>query len=90
MTEIREEGLLRFSKDNKKLDSNTNLRLNFKKFESYRKIDLLPTNEAEIKSLKSYLDRESDTVILLIFRYPTLFHLNTLKSISRSEENKFI
>ena len=52
---------------------------------SYRSPGQLP-RESEVRSLKIYVDKKYETVILPIFGVPVPFHIATLKNISSSIE----
>ena len=52
---------------------------------SYRNPGQLP-RESEVRSLKIYVDKKYETVILPIFGVPVPFHIATLKNISSSIE----
>jgi nucleosome binding factor SPN SPT16 subunit len=72
--------------------ANANVELNggdekkFKKFESYRRDEQLP---ARAKDLIVYVDTKASTVILPIMGRPVPFHINTIKSVSKSDEGEY-
>ena len=58
----------------------------FKKFESYRREEQLPS---KIKDLVVYVDTKASTVILPIMGRPVPFHINTIKNVSKSDEGEY-
>lgn len=58
----------------------------FKRFESYKREDQLPTR---VKNMEIVVDTKNSTVILPIMGRPVPFHINTIKNASKSDENDF-
>lgn len=58
----------------------------FKKFESYRRDEQLPPRA---KDLVVYVDTKASTVILPIMGRPVPFHINAIKSVSKSDEGEY-
>jgi nucleosome binding factor SPN SPT16 subunit len=58
----------------------------FKKFESYRREEQMPS---KIRDLVVYVDTKASTVILPIMGRPVPFHINTIKSVSKSDEGEY-
>ncbi|KAK4934442.1 FACT complex subunit spt16, partial [Elasticomyces elasticus] len=58
----------------------------FKKFESYKREGQLPPR---IKDMVVYVDVKAITVILPIMGRPVPFHINTIKSVSKSDEGEY-
>ncbi|KAF2220252.1 FACT complex subunit spt16 [Elsinoe ampelina] len=55
----------------------------FKKFESYKQPNMLPTR---IKDLTIIVDVKSNSVIVPIMGRPVPFHINTIKNVSQTQE----
>ena len=55
---------------------------------SYKTPGLLP-KESEVKSLKIYVDKKYETVILPVFGVPVPFHIAMIKNISSSKEGDY-
>ncbi len=55
---------------------------------SYRSAGQLP-RENEVKTLKIYVDKKYETVIMPIFGVPVPFHIATVKNISQSVEGDY-
>ncbi|KAM5539042.1 hypothetical protein V8D89_007265 [Ganoderma adspersum] len=58
----------------------------WKRFQSYKGEAALPR---EVESLRIYIDRKSQTVVLPIHGYAVPFHINTIKNVSKNEEAEF-
>ena len=58
----------------------------FKKFESYKRDNQLP---ARVKDMIVWVDTKASTVILPIMGRPVPFHINTIKSVSKSDEGEY-
>ncbi|CAO1629005.1 unnamed protein product [Parajaminaea phylloscopi] len=58
----------------------------FKKFESYKRPELLPTKAAELRVM---LDVRNSTILLPIYGFAVPFHINTLKNLSKSDEGEY-
>ncbi|ETN46105.1 uncharacterized protein HMPREF1541_00289 [Cyphellophora europaea CBS 101466] len=78
------EGLEKYSEATGGLDGDNEKK--FKKFESYRRDEQLP---ARAKDLIVYVDTKASTVILPIMGRPVPFHINTIKSVSKSDEGEY-
>ncbi|KDN52765.1 putative SPT16-general chromatin factor [Tilletiaria anomala UBC 951] len=80
----QEEGLARFAEDGAG-EEKQNGKV-WKKFESYKREDRLPSKTQDLKIL---LDRSARSVILPIYGYAVPFHINTIKNVSKSEEGEW-
>lgn len=58
----------------------------FKKFESYKRDNQLPSR---VKDMTVWIDSKSHTVLLPIMGRPVPFHINTIKSVSKSDEGEY-
>ena len=58
----------------------------FKKFESYKRDNQLPTR---VKDMIVWVDTRASTVLLPIMGRPVPFHINTIKSVSKSDEGSY-
>jgi nucleosome binding factor SPN SPT16 subunit len=58
----------------------------FKKFESYKRENQLPT---KIKDMIVWVDTKASTVILPIMGRPVPFHINTIKNVSKNDEGEY-
>ena len=58
----------------------------FKRFESYKRDTQLPT---KVKDLIVWVDLKASTVIIPIMGRPVPFHINTIKSVSKSDEGQY-
>lgn len=58
----------------------------FKKFESYKRDNQLPVR---VKDMIVWVDTKASTVILPIMGRPVPFHINTIKSVSKSDEGEY-
>lgn len=58
----------------------------FKRFESYKRDNQLPSR---VKDLVVWVDAKASTVILPIMGRPVPFHINTIKSVSKSDEGEY-
>jgi nucleosome binding factor SPN SPT16 subunit len=58
----------------------------FKKFESYKRDNQLPPR---IKDMIVWVDTKASTIILPIMGRPVPFHINTIKSVSKSDEGEY-
>lgn len=59
------------------------------KFESYRKDTSLPKEISDGGSLKIFVDRRNETVILPIYSLAVPFHINTIKNITKNDEGDY-
>lgn len=80
----QKEGLEKYAKA--KVGPNGNTEKQFKKFESYKRDNQLP---ARVKDMIVWVDTKASTVILPIMGRPVPFHINTIKSVSRSDEGEY-
>lgn len=67
-------------------DQNGTAQKQFKKFESYKRDNQLPTR---VKDMIVWVDTKASTVILPIMGRPVPFHINTIKSVSKSDEGEY-
>lgn len=58
----------------------------FKKFESYKRAELIPPKAAELRVM---LDIRYSTILLPIYGFAVPFHINTLKNLSKSDEGEY-
>ncbi|EMD38571.1 hypothetical protein CERSUDRAFT_113749 [Gelatoporia subvermispora B] len=58
----------------------------WKRFQSYKGEAGLPR---EAESLRIYVDRKSQTIILPIHGFAVPFHINTIKNVSKNDEGEF-
>ncbi|KAI8911514.1 FACT complex subunit-domain-containing protein [Gorgonomyces haynaldii] len=83
--ERQAEGLRRFSGETD--GKSEQVEQVFRKFESYRKDTQMPKSIADLRII---VDRRTETVILPIYGQAVPFHLNTLKNVSKSDEQDFV
>ncbi|KAF9885437.1 FACT complex subunit spt16 [Aspergillus nanangensis] len=67
-------------------DENGVTQKKFKRFESYKRDNQLPTR---VKDLTIYVDQKASTVIVPIMGRPVPFHINTIKNASKSDEGEY-
>lgn len=77
-------GLERYSQV--KGDSNGVVQKKFKRFESYKRDNQLPSR---VKDLVIVVDQKAATVVLPIMGRPVPFHINTIKNASHTDEGDF-
>ncbi|BFZ55603.1 FACT complex subunit spt16 [Savitreella phatthalungensis] len=82
---LQDEGLRRFPDGSSA--SNGNQQAAFKKFESYKRESQLPPT---VNSLRLVVDQRNQTVIVPVFGRPVPFHINTIKSVSKTEEGESV
>ncbi|KAH9951270.1 FACT complex subunit SPT16 [Amylocystis lapponica] len=58
----------------------------WKRFQSYKGEAALPK---ETESLRIYVDKKSQTIILPIHGFAVPFHINTIKNVSKNDEGEF-
>jgi nucleosome binding factor SPN SPT16 subunit len=80
----QKEGLEKYSEATG--DQNGIAQKQFKKFESYKRDNQLP---ARVKDMIVWVDIKASTVILPIMGRPVPFHINTIKSVSKSGEGDY-
>ncbi|OOF96217.1 hypothetical protein ASPCADRAFT_207592 [Aspergillus carbonarius ITEM 5010] len=78
------EGLDRFAGTTG--DDNGVTQKKFKRFESYKRDNQLPTR---VKDLTVYVDQKASTIIVPIMGRPVPFHINTIKNASKSDEGEY-
>lgn len=78
------EGLDRFAGTTG--DENGIAQKKFKRFESYKRDNQLPT---KVKDLTIYVDHKASTVIVPVMGRPVPFHINTIKNASKSDEGEY-
>ncbi|PWY68043.1 FACT complex subunit spt16 [Aspergillus heteromorphus CBS 117.55] len=83
-TKKTKEGLDRFAGTTG--DDNGVTQKKFKRFESYKRDNQLPT---KVKDLIVYVDQKAATVIVPIMGRPVPFHINTIKNASKSDEGEY-
>ena len=80
----QQEGLERYSEATG--DQNGVAQKKFKRFESYKRDNQLPSR---VKDLAILVDSKAATVLLPIMGRPVPFHINTIKNASKSDEGEF-
>lgn len=80
----QQQGLERFAEATGALNGEDEKK--FKKFESYKRDTQLPVR---VKDMIVYVDVKAATVILPIMGRPVPFHINTIKSVSKSDEGEY-
>ncbi|OJK03321.1 hypothetical protein ASPACDRAFT_76395 [Aspergillus aculeatus ATCC 16872] len=83
-TKKTKEGMDRFAGTTG--DENGVTHKKFKRFESYKRDNQLPT---KVKDLTIYVDHKASTVIVPIMGRPVPFHINTIKNASKSDEGEY-
>jgi Xaa-Pro aminopeptidase len=83
-TKKTKEGLDRFAGTTG--DDNGVTQKKFKRFESYKRDNQLPT---KVRDLTIYVDHKASTVIVPIMGRPVPFHINTIKNASKSDEGEY-
>ncbi|GIK02644.1 FACT complex subunit spt16 [Aspergillus viridinutans] len=83
-TKKTKEGLDRFAGTTG--DDNGVTQKRFKRFESYKRDNQLPT---KVRDLTVYVDQKASTVIVPIMGRPVPFHINTIKNASKSDEGEY-
>ncbi|XHG08082.1 FACT complex subunit spt16 [Aspergillus wentii] len=83
-TKKTKEGLDRFAGTTG--DENGVTQKKFKRFESYKRDNQLPT---KVKDLSVYVDHKASTIIVPIMGRPVPFHINTIKNASKSDEGEY-
>ena len=68
-------------------DQNGVAKKKFKRFESYKRSDQLPSRA---KDLSVFVDTKNSTLILPIMGRPVPFHINTVKNASTTHEGEFV
>ncbi|TFK55027.1 FACT complex subunit SPT16 [Heliocybe sulcata] len=58
----------------------------WKRFQSYKGEIALPK---EVESLRIYVDRKTQTVILPVYGFAVPFHINTIKNVSKNDEGDY-
>lgn len=80
----QEEGLRKYADDEG--EGGHDKGKTFKKFESYKRAELIPTKAQDLKVM---VDIRNSTLILPIYGFAVPFHINTLKNVSKNEEGEF-
>ncbi|KAF2132040.1 SPT16-domain-containing protein [Dothidotthia symphoricarpi CBS 119687] len=80
----QQEGLEEYGEDAKALNGTEEKK--FKKFESYKRDNMLPTSVAKLEIV---VDKKALTVLLPIMGRPVPFHINTIKNASHTPEADF-
>ncbi|KAI0747959.1 FACT complex subunit SPT16 [Daedaleopsis nitida] len=83
-TRLHDEGLARFSEGGGGTGGKEGK--GWRRFQSYKGEAALPR---EVESLRIFVDRKSQTVVLPIHGFAVPFHINTIKNVSKSEEADF-
>ncbi|CCE61654.1 hypothetical protein TPHA_0A05800 [Tetrapisispora phaffii CBS 4417] len=82
---LQKDGLLRFSEADA-LDTGSEPRQFFKKYESFVRESQLPSN---VRDLRIHVDWKSQTIILPIYGRPVPLHINSYKNGSKNEEGEY-
>jgi len=82
--QLQEQGLARYSEEGD--GANGKEGKAWKKFQSYKGEAGLPK---EVETLRIFVDRKSQTVILPIHGFAVPFHINTIKNVSKNDEGDF-
>ncbi|KAI0273829.1 FACT complex subunit SPT16 [Gloeopeniophorella convolvens] len=82
--QLQEQGVTRFSEEGD--GANGKEGKTWKKFQSYKGEAGLPK---EVESLRIYVDRKAQTVLLPIHGFAVPFHINTIKNVSKNDEGDF-
>lgn len=83
-TKKQKEGLARFVESTS--DQNGAEVKKFKKFESYKRENQLPS---KVKNLEIFIDEKNGTVILPVMGRPVPFHIHTIKNASKNDEGEW-
>ena len=67
----------------------TQKKMEVQKFESYRKDTLLPKEVGADGSLRIFVDRRAESLILPIFGMAVPFHIATVKNVTKNDEGDF-
>ncbi|KAH9930997.1 FACT complex subunit SPT16 [Fomitopsis serialis] len=81
---LQDEGLTKYSEGGGGTGRNEGK--GWKRFQSYKGEAALPK---EAESLRIFVDRKAQTIILPIHGYAVPFHINTIKNVSKNEEGDF-
>ncbi|KAL1947960.1 hypothetical protein VTO73DRAFT_13684 [Trametes versicolor] len=81
---LHQEGLVRFSESGGGLGGKEGK--GWKRFQSYKGEAGLPR---EVETLRIYVDRKAQTVVLPVHGYAVPFHINTIKNVSKNDEGEF-
>ncbi|KAF8275222.1 FACT complex subunit SPT16 [Lactarius quietus] len=82
--QLQEQGLARYSEEGD--GANGKEGKSWKKFQSYKGEAGLPR---EVETLRIFVDRKAQTVILPIHGFAVPFHINTIKNVSKNDEGDF-
>ncbi|KAI0282167.1 FACT complex subunit SPT16 [Russula aff. rugulosa BPL654] len=82
--QLQEQGLARYSEEGD--GANGKEGKSWKKFQSYKGEAGLPK---EVETLRIFVDRKSQTVILPIHGFAVPFHIYTIKNVSKNDEGDF-
>ncbi|KAL4065337.1 FACT complex subunit-domain-containing protein [Scleroderma yunnanense] len=81
---LQREGLEKYSEDGVKHGEKEGK--GWKRFQSYKGEGALPR---EVESLRIFVDRKAQTIILPIHGFSVPFHINTIKNVSKNDEGEF-
>ncbi|KAE8266753.1 hypothetical protein A4X09_0g5594 [Tilletia walkeri] len=84
MEQRHEDGLNRF--ESNEGEANPDNRKVFKKFESYKRGELMP---AKTQDLRIVVDARAQSVIMPVCGIAVPFHINALKNVTKSEEGNY-
>ncbi|KAH9079223.1 FACT complex subunit SPT16 [Lactarius deliciosus] len=82
--QLQDQGLARYSEEGD--GANGKEGKSWKKFQSYKGEAGLPR---EVETLRIFVDRKAQTVILPIHGFAVPFHINTIKNVSKNDEGDF-
>lgn len=83
-TNKQEEGLRKYAGEEGEGGIDTGK--TFKKFESYKRPDMVPAKAADLKVM---VDVRNNTLLMPIYGFSVPFHINTLKNVSKSDEGEY-
>ncbi|CAD6921441.1 unnamed protein product [Tilletia controversa] len=84
MDQKHEDGLNRFSSHEG--EANPDNRKTFKKFESYKRADMMPVKTQDLRII---VDARAQTVVMPVCGVAVPFHINVLKNVTKSEEGNY-
>ncbi|KAI0057097.1 FACT complex subunit SPT16 [Artomyces pyxidatus] len=82
--QLQEEGLAKYSEEGG--GANGKEGKGWKRFQSYKGEAGLPK---EVESLRIFVDRKAQTIVLPIHGFAVPFHINTIKNVSKNDEGEF-
>ncbi|KZT26342.1 FACT complex subunit SPT16 [Neolentinus lepideus HHB14362 ss-1] len=83
-TQVQAEGLAKYSESGGGTGGKEGKA--WKRFQSYKGEIALPK---EVESMRIYVDRKAQTVILPVYGFAVPFHINTIKNVSKNDEGDY-